>query len=97
MPVRTVPAIDASSLEGLRRWVEGYKGPLKLCINESSAEGFPTCDPLVQERGLRAYAHIDATGLIKASSHANTGVQICEDDVLRALDQLAHDLAEKDT
>lgn len=97
MPVRSVLAASVDTLQGLRRWVEGYKGPLKLCINESSAEGFPTCDPLVQERGLRAYAHIDATGLLKASSYANTGVQIGEANVLQALDQLAYDLAENDT
>ena len=97
MPVRSVLAASVDTLQGLRRWVEGYKGPLKLCINESSAEGFPTCDPLVQERDLHAYAHIDATGLLKASSYANIGVQIGEADVLQALAQLEHDLAENDT
>lgn len=94
MPVRTVPAIGASTLHGLRRWVDAYGGPLRLSINESSAEGFPTCDPLIEERGLRAYAHIDARGLIKASSYAGIGVQLGEGGVLQALDQLAHDLAE---
>lgn len=97
IPVRSVLSASVDTLQGLRRWVEGYKGPLKLCINESSAEGFPTCDPLVQERGLRAYAHIDATGVLKASSYADTGVQISEARVLQALDQLAHDHAENDT
>lgn len=97
MPVRTVLAIDASSLQGLRRWVDSYQGPLKLCINESSSEGFPTCDPLLEERGLRAYAHIDATGVLKASSYADAGVPLGEDGVLHALDQLVQDLAENDT
>ncbi len=97
MPVRTVPAIDAGSFRGLRRWVDSYKGPLKLCINESSAEGFPTCDPLFEERGLRAYAHIDASGMLKASSYADVGVQLGEAGVLQALSQLAQDLAESDT
>lgn len=96
MPVRSVLAASVETLQGLRRWVEGYKGPLKLCINESSAEGFPTCDPLVQERGLRAYAHIDATGVLKPSSYADTGVQLGDGDVLRALAQLEHDLEEYD-
>lgn len=96
MPVRRVLAASVDTLQGLRRWVEGYKGPLKLCINESSAEGFPTCDPLVQEGGLRAYAHIDATGVLKPSSYADTGVQLGDGDVLQALAQLEHDLAEND-
>lgn len=97
MPVRSVLAASVDALQGLRRWVEGYKGPLKLCINQSSAEGFPICDPLVQERGLRAYAHIDATGVLKPSSYSDTGVQLSDGDVLQALDQLEHDLAENDT
>jgi MoaA/NifB/PqqE/SkfB family radical SAM enzyme len=96
MPVRSVLAASVETLQGLRRWVEGYKGPLRLCINESSAEGFPTCDPLAQERGLRAYAHIDATGVLKPSSYADTGVQLGDGDVLRALAQLEHDLEEND-
>jgi MoaA/NifB/PqqE/SkfB family radical SAM enzyme len=96
MPVRSVVAIAVDTLQGLRRWVDAYKGHLKLCINESSAEGFPTCDPLNEERGLRAYAHIDAMGVLKRSSYVNTGIQLGEGGVLQALDQLAHDLAEND-
>lgn len=97
MPVRSVLAASADTLQQLRRWVDGYKGPLKLCINESSAEGFPTCDPLVQEHGLRAYAHIDAMGVLKPSSYSDIGVQLSDGSVLHALDQLAHGLAENDT
>jgi MoaA/NifB/PqqE/SkfB family radical SAM enzyme len=97
VPVRSTLAIDARSLEGLHRWVDSYKGPLRLCINESSAEGFPICDPLNEERDLRAYAHIDATGVLKASSYADAGVQVGQAGVLRALDQLVHDIEENDT
>ncbi len=97
VPVRGVPAILSDTLQDLRRWVDSYRGPLKLCINEASAGGFPTCDPLVEERGLHAYAHIDAMGVLKPSSYAVTGVQLSEGSVLNALDQLAHDLAENDT
>lgn len=97
MPIRTVLPIDENSLKGLRRWVESYNGPLKLCINESSAEGFSACDPLMGERGLRAYAHIDATGALKASSYADTGVQLDEVGVLQALDKLSKDLGENRT
>ena len=96
MPVRGVEAISASAMQTLRRWVDAYRGPLKLCINEVSAEGFPTCDPLVEERGLRAYAHIDAMGVLKPSSYAENGVHIDGVSVLDALDQLTHDLKEND-
>lgn len=94
VPVRGVPAISSDSLQGLRIWVDSYRGRLKLCINELSAEGFPTCDPLMQEPGLRAYAHIDATGVLRPSSYSDIGVQLGDDGVLQALDQLAHDLGE---
>lgn len=97
MPVRNVGAASMDTLQGLRRWVAGYKGPLKLCINEASAEGFPTCDPLVHESGLRAYAHIDAMGIIKPSSYATNGIRIGEDSLLHAFGQLNCDLAEDNT
>jgi MoaA/NifB/PqqE/SkfB family radical SAM enzyme len=96
MPVRGVPAISPHALQGLRDWVDAYRGALKLCINEASAEGFPTCDPLFEERGLHAYAHIDAMGVLKPSSYAEAGVPI-SDGVMHALDQLANDLTESDT
>jgi len=96
VPIRGVPAIPPDTLQHLRRWVDSYRGPLKLCINEASADGFPICDPLAEERGLQAYAHFDAMGVLKPSSYAETGVLLGDGGVLRALDQLAHDLAEKD-
>lgn len=96
VPVRNVPGIRDATLYELRRWVDRYSGPLKLCINEAHADGFPTCDPLVEECGLRAYAHIDATGVLKPSSYHATGVPLGGGGVLDALDQLAHDLTEND-
>lgn len=97
VPVRGVPVIPPATLQDLRRWVDSYRGPLKLCINEASADGFPTCDPLAEERGLHAYAHIDAMGVLKPSSYAEAGAQIGEGGVLQAIDQLTHDVAENDT
>lgn len=94
VPVRSVPAILPDTLNGLRRWVDSYRGLLKLCISETSADGFPTCDPLANERGLHAYAHIDAIGVLKPSSYAVAGVQLGEGGVMQALDQLAYDLRE---
>ncbi|MGE4482438.1 radical SAM protein [Acidocella sp.] len=94
VPVRGVPAISPYILCGLRRWVASYKGPLKLCINEGSADGFPICDPLADESGLLAYAHIDAMGVLKSSSYAETGVPLDEGGVLQAMEQLANVLGE---
>ena len=90
----TVSAVGSATMRELQRWVDGYGGPLKLCINEAHAGGFPTCDPLVAEHGLRAYAHIDATGSIKPNSYHVTGIDIDERGVLEALDLLARDMTE---
>lgn len=97
VPVRGVSAIAPNDLQELRNWVQSYPGPLKLCINEASSDGFPVCDPFVKERGLRAYAHIDANGVLKSSSYAAEGVPLGQGSVLQALDRLAHELAEDDT
>lgn len=97
VPVRGVPAILPDTLRELRRWVDSYRGPLKLCISETNADDFPTCDPLANERGLHAYAHIDAMGVIKSSSYAATGVQLGDGSVMQAIDQLTHELVESNT
>ena len=96
MANRRCPQVDDDTLQGLRRWVVGYRGSLRLSINEGSAEGFPTCDPIAAERGLRAYAHVDAAGVLKPSSYHATGIPIGANGVLSALDQLANNLAEDD-
>lgn len=93
--VRTVEAITDATMQTLRQWVDEYRGPLKLCINETHANGFQTCDPLVEERGLRAYAHVDAAGVIKPTSYHMTGVPIGPRGVVNALDQLAEAVAEE--
>ncbi|WP_338331330.1 radical SAM protein [Acetobacter sp. LMG 32666] len=97
VPVRGVPVISPDILHGLRLWVESYRGPLKLCINEVSADGFPICNPLAEERGLLAYAHIDAKGVLKPSSYAEAGVRLGEGGLLQAMDQLANDIGGNDT
>jgi MoaA/NifB/PqqE/SkfB family radical SAM enzyme len=97
MATRRCSRADDDTLQGLQRWVEAYRGSLRLCINEGSAEGFHTCDPVATERGLCAYAHVDAAGVLRPSSYHATGVLIGAEGVLSALDLLAHNLAENDT
>ena len=83
---RSCSRVDDNTVQGLQRWVDAYRGSLKLCINEHCADGFPTCDPLEKERGLRAYAHIDATGVLKPNSYAVWGEPIGDEGVLTAID-----------
>ena len=84
-PVRGFGGIDALTTDALQRWVAQYCGRVPLTISEANAEGFPTCNPLVEETGLRAYAHIDASGVLKTSSYNSKGVSIGTDGVIQAL------------
>jgi sulfatase maturation enzyme AslB (radical SAM superfamily) len=80
--------IDPQTTQALRDWVNSYQGTIPLSVSEAGAAGLPTCEPLVQETGLRAYAHIDATGVLKRSSYDETGVPIGPDGVMQALETL---------
>lgn len=84
-PVRGKGGIDAHTRRALQRWVGLYRGRVPLAVSEAGAEGLPTCAPLATETGLRAYAHIDASGVLKSSSYETDGVTIHNDGVMRAL------------
>ena len=88
MPVRGRYGIDAASTQLFREWVESYRGTVSLTVSEAKADGLPTCDPLGSEAGLAAFAHIDATGLLKRTSFDPTGIRIGENGVLAALCRL---------
>ena len=83
----------ASSINGdvsraLQDWVFKYKGKVRLTVSEAGASGLPTCDPLPDEQGIQAYAHIDASGMLRASSYSPIGVKIGGASVLSALERL---------
>lgn len=83
-----VGSIEESVCRALRNWVFNYSGKVRLVISEAGASGLPTCDPLPDERGLQAYAHIDASGMLRTSSYSPVGAKIGETGVLSALDRL---------
>jgi len=87
-PVRGRVGIDERTIQGLRAWVNSYRGPIPLSVSEAGADGLPTCDPLTEEAGLRAYAHIDASGMLKRYSYDEEGVPIGKEGVIQALKML---------
>jgi MoaA/NifB/PqqE/SkfB family radical SAM enzyme len=87
-PSRGSCGIDDRTAQALRRWVSQYRGAIPLTVSETSADGLPTCNPLVRETKLRAYAHIDASGILKRSSYDSHGVVIGADGVIPALNLL---------
>jgi MoaA/NifB/PqqE/SkfB family radical SAM enzyme len=80
--------ITDAAAEDLRVWVGRYTGQIRLAVSEASAEGMPTCNPFQNETGLRAYAHIDANGVLKHNSYATEGVAIGADGLMSALAEL---------
>ncbi|MDZ8226884.1 radical SAM protein [Nostoc sp. ChiVER01] len=81
--------IDSDTRRILQEWVANYSGGIPLAVSESGADGLPTCNPLIAETGLDAFAHIDASGILKPTSYSIDGVQILEDGVMLALHKLA--------
>jgi pyruvate-formate lyase-activating enzyme len=84
-PTATRPGIDPATTEALRDWVYAHKSPVPLVVSQAGAEGLPVCAPIPDEAGLDAYAHIDAQGVLKASSYDKSGVLIEGDGIMAAL------------
>ena len=82
--------IDHNTREALRTWVRSFRGNIRLSVSEIDAAGLPIYNPLPGEKGLRSYAHIDASGILKRSSFEPTGVPIGSNGISRALTTLDH-------
>lgn len=88
-PVGSAGGIDRQTARALRSWVYSYGGNVPLAVSELGGDGLPTCNPLPDETGLRAYAHIDANGTLKASSFDATGSVIGAKGFMHALTGLS--------
>ncbi len=87
-PTKRSSGIDSYTRQALSRWVELYDGPVPLTVSEAGSEGLPIVNLLPKETGLRAYAHIDASGILKRSSYDTYGVPIGAGGVMEALELL---------
>jgi len=88
VPVGRGGGMDNKTNTTFQKWVNEYHGSVPLTVSEGGAEGLPTCDPLNAETGLAAFAHIDASGIMKRTSYDKSGVLIGENGVMMALDKL---------
>lgn len=91
----TVASMDGVIGRAMQDWVFNYRGKVRLAVSEAGASGLPTCDPLPHERGLHSYAHIDATGMLRASSYSPLSAKIGSEGVISAFDQLKNFIAIK--
>ena len=95
-PVHGRGGIDEHTMQALRGWVDTYQGTIPLSVSETGAAGLPACNPLPRETGLRAFAHIDASGVLKRSSYDMSGVVIGAGGVMEALNRLEPTTGETD-
>lgn len=88
-PTTTARRVQETTLRELENWIRGYSGPMTLTTSGDAEVGVPIAAALPREIGLRSYAHIDATGTIRKSSYAESGIPIKQDGVMAALERLA--------
>jgi sulfatase maturation enzyme AslB (radical SAM superfamily) len=88
-PTQKVQGIDKDTWSTLQKWVTRYRGNILLTVSQSEADRLPTCNPLDDEIGLNAFAHIDASGVLKGTSYDTSGIKILENGVMSALYELA--------
>lgn len=82
------PGANADVATGLRGWIRGHQGSVRLATGEQDADGLPTARPLPGEVRLRSYAHIDAIGSLRATSYSSHKVPIDDRGVLAAVELL---------
>lgn len=85
---QNVKGLSKDSYEKMKMWITGYSGETRLTISDIGLESNFICNPLLMETGLKAYAHIDALGLLKSSSYSNIGQQIGDKSILNTLQLL---------
>ncbi|MGO2242323.1 MAG: radical SAM protein [Halomonas sp.] len=72
----------------MQKWIQGYKGRVRLAISETHIAGVPVCEPFEKETGLSAYVHIDASSRLRRNSFGQDGVLIEGDNIMDALQVL---------
>ncbi|MGO9297644.1 MAG: radical SAM protein [Streptosporangiaceae bacterium] len=87
-PTPSTPGANADVATGLRDWIRGHQGSVRLATGEQDANGLPTARPLPGEVGLRSYAHIDASGSLRATSYSSNRVPIDDRGLLAAVERL---------
>jgi hypothetical protein len=91
-PARGRSGSNAYVVAALHRWIDEYRGPVPLTLGESDTGSLPIAAPLPKETGLRAYAHIDASGILRRTSYHSAGELVDDRGVVAAL----HRLQERD-
>jgi len=92
-PVAGRPGIGPDARSEMETWIRSYTGPVPLALGEGDAADLPIAEPLPLETGLRAYAHVDASGTAKRSSFSSRGQAIGPTGILDAIARLEGEAA----
>ncbi|UQB90480.1 MULTISPECIES: radical SAM protein [Mycobacterium] len=93
-PARGRKGITSHALAALHRWIESYPGPVPLALGSGDAGHLAIAEPLPKEIELRAYAHIDASGMLRRTSYDPTGEAIDHRGVIAAIRRLERGASE---
>lgn len=81
-------SVTAKTMAELRKWIQGYEGPMRIRASESACDSsFPAVFP-PGDCSLQQYVHVDANGIMKATSYASSGIPIGEGSFLNAFERL---------
>ena len=81
--------VDAETLEYFKQWVKLYSGNVRLRLSDRFSY---VCDDAIAppgDTGLRAYAHISSSGVLKRTSFESEGVKIGESGLIAAFKSLS--------
>lgn len=84
----TAPGMSSLVADRLSEWVNHYVGPVRLGVSEQGADGLPVAEPFADQPSIERYAHIDASGVLRATSFSSSGTEIGEDPFLTSYKRL---------
>ena len=83
-----VSRAGGNTLKTMQEWVLTYRGTVPVTVSEEGSYGLPVCQPLKGESGLSAFAHVDASSVLKRRSYDAVGVPIEELGIMSAMRKL---------
>lgn len=89
MPVRGRPGIDSKTQDRMTCWIKRSHGRLRCSISSLAAtDGIPLAGPFPERDPLESYAHVDAHGVLKATSFDSHGIFIGGGSIIDSLAEL---------
>ncbi|MBL8874079.1 MAG: radical SAM protein [Planctomycetaceae bacterium] len=91
LPEHSAHGLDLSTEQRLTKWLAENNGRFRLSISEAGVtDGLPIADPFVNEKGTKAYVHVNASGRVARTSYNqdNTILISSDEGILAAIAEL---------